>query len=488
MGRNHSPRQAVTWDGALVWNVKSPVIRGKTTALIMVPLFLLPVAVKRSAIRLVKWNKSIDVKGADVLAIRTRLPVDGETVERPNEPAAITVSKCQGRRCMTQVMGSLLSRDYNHCIVRCQQLNGNQGSATNSDDVKTRRNVRKKSAKKVKGSTTQPKVSRDGISECSMKYALAIASPFHLDAMGSCVPHFPSRPTFKTMGFVRSAQITIGSAGVGGAFFMPTVANDNVFMTTTKAGYSTADLYMSSSTSTDYSARLNLPYAGNELVGSDMAFRIVSAGVRVNYTGTELNRGGTMYGYVSSSHQPLTTTIGTTSNITAATLSALTTTIIKPVGEVLELSMFGIDDQEVRLTSARTDQDLLWPFQTQQIANAASVPVSDFGCPIAVVLVTGTPGNTFRVEYVQHVEYVGAASAAMQTPTHSDARGFEIVQEAASTLPLVIASTGKRAEPVMRDLIRRGIRELAPVGRALVRSAADYFLPGSGAVVSSLLR
>ena len=79
----------------------------------------------------------------------------------------------------------------------------------------------------------------------------------------------------------------------------------------------------------------------------------------------------------------------------------------------------GSDDRQIAV---------LYPYSGMQRANNAE---STVGAAILGFIVTGAVGNTFEVEYVQHVEYIGRNTNSFQTPSHADAQGFSNVTAAA---------------------------------------------------------
>lgn len=85
-------------------------------------------------------------------------------------------------------------------------------------------------------------------------------------------------------------------------------------------------------------------------------------------------------------------------------------------------------------------------------------------------------GNVFEVEYCQHVEYIGPLTSALHTPTHSDARGFEIVSTAAQRLPAARVESPQVSLPtLMFNEIRQVLHETAPVA---VRGAGNFLRAG----------
>lgn len=56
------------------------------------------------------------------------------------------------------------------------------------------------------------------------------------------------------------------------------------------------------------------------------------------------------------------------------------------------------------------------------------------GTPIMTIIFTGKAGNQYRCRVIEHVEYIGVTPDAVATPNMTDAKGFELVQAAASLM------------------------------------------------------
>jgi hypothetical protein len=89
---------------------------------------------------------------------------------------------------------------------------------------------------------------------------------------------------------------------------------------------------------------------------------------------------------------------------------------------------------------------------------------------------TGPVGNTFEVELVEHIEYVGVATSAMVTPSHSDARGFQVVNTAAQLVQQKATQRPTAPRPsLMKEAIIETLNSLRPVaafGSKIMRSPA----------------
>jgi hypothetical protein len=327
------------------------------------------------------------------------------------------------------------------------------------------------------------------LSHCAHKYATAISAPWDPEAQGCCIPTFPSKSSQKSTAWSRFT-VTIGTAGIGFVMMSPTLANDNRV-----AHYSSATFAGTafSAVATGVSAAtINTPWNQGTLTGTsttppNVSGRLVSVGMSSQYTGTVLNQGGLVYALVEPNH-------GNLNNFAVANLSAYQETKISRVtsGKIWLVGA-GIDAQEVQYPEYTLTNQSLYPFSQNQVVDPA---FSACGAAILGYIFTGVPGNTFQVEIVQHMEYVGAATSTMATPTHSDARGFEMVNTAANRLPqMSVAKPHASVASLMGSALKEISHELAPYARNGVRmigaaglTAAGTYLTGNPALGAGLGR
>jgi len=367
---------------------------------------------------------------------------------------------------------SPVSEDWEEVHGRVAFLNGNHGEATNSDDVKKRAQARRARQRGRVNRRPRRAARRQvpvggvvGLSPCAAKYALAIARPFAPGAAGACIPVFPSPDSQKVSCIQRAVTLVVGTAGVGGAFLAPSASNNHANVAVTTAQYSGTNLSIPSpglpgEWITGFPS--SLPYNGNELGPSDygpagVRSRIVSFGVRVTYTGTQLDMGGQIAGFFDPSHN------GVSQGVTW-TLANMTTQPYVSYETVDRRMNFQIQTASVDAIEVAFE-----PGARQYSTNMTGSDHDNSGYSgvrndaIGVIMVVGKPGTTFNLEIVTHVEYVGAPCSAALTPTHTDARGFEIVQQAAGQLARSTASNRTDNWTVMRRLITGALRDLAPV-------------------------
>lgn len=136
----------------------------------------------------------------------------------------------------------------------------------------------------------------------SANYAKTLVDPF--TGPSACIPDFPSVPSLKSRVFAKGVAYT-GTASFGYVAINPraAVASDQDFVSYTDATYALSTV----STAAALTAKSNSQFAAADIgVTDDLATsRIVSAGIRARYQGTELNRGGVFLGFQHPTHASL---------------------------------------------------------------------------------------------------------------------------------------------------------------------------------------
>lgn len=291
------------------------------------------------------------------------------------------------------------------------------------------------------------------MSGCAAHYALTIAAPFDTRAIGACVPTFPARMSQKI-----SAR-TFGTLAVGTSIgfiaVSPCVAADQP-----SCWYSTGAYISDTMTIEPYSLSpgiISIPQTtlvnngnlftdGGAVTPSTLTARVVSVGLRIRYSGTELNRGGTIYGLVTPDH-------GNINGAGVSFMGSFKECIKVPVGrQWTELVVSAVDPDEtvypdgstlISLGSAGSGAAeairMLYPYSQGASITASAVAV---GAPVAAFIVTGHPGNHFEFELITHLELIGRSVQAVSTKSHSDVQGMSDVTQAAGSAASMRGSSG----------------------------------------------
>jgi hypothetical protein len=143
------------------------------------------------------------------------------------------------------------------------------------------------------------------ISDCTHNYARALSNPF--TGPLACVPSSPSVLSYKLKAFSKG-EFSTGTSNFGFIIADPFtgIANDVAFVHHSTATYTLTSIAPLFSAQTAF-AQSNSPFL-NAAFGSGAnanQYRVVAAGLRIRYIGTELNRGGTIIGFSDPTHSTL---------------------------------------------------------------------------------------------------------------------------------------------------------------------------------------
>lgn len=330
------------------------------------------------------------------------------------------------------------------------------------------------------------------LSPCAEKFAIACAKPFSVQARGACNPNGSERFTQKVTGFVRF-QVTIGTNGVGFVLVSPCVANDcltlwisNSLFTGTKA----APLSATNTAVTGVSGVnvSNLPYTSTQLTGSQelvqaqITGRIVAAGVRLTYTGQEQTMGGMVY----TLHDPFHNNV---SGMGVSDITLFRQSMRKAVNrEQFEFSMYPLTNQEdnfpYQVGSPNGPQNatyVTYPFAingdcsfytayngTTNYTWSTGVTATYQGAPVGVAILTGTAGNIFEGELIEHIEYSGSLSQNMLSKAHSDIIGGQQVRVAVTQAEEMAGNSGNGTNDIMRYMGKALAEVLKETSRAFL--------------------
>jgi len=181
--------------------------------------------------------------------------------------------------------------------------------------------------------------------------------------------------------------------------------------------------------------------------------RMVSVGMRVQYTGTALNESGLFYCYHDPAHASL-------SGVSPSNIGAFGDACIEAVRrDPCTLSVFPVNSNEFEFAGqsplTNTAGEILsinYPYSQgtylwdatygsatalTAVTLAASTGTYGLyvGAPVGVIAITGVAGQTVHLEVIQHAEYAGVGAAASLTTTHSDIEGAQLVRTAALEVP-----------------------------------------------------
>lgn len=318
-----------------------------------------------------------------------------------------------------------------------------------------------------------PKV-RPTMSKCAWKYALAVCDPFAPAARGACIPS-GSASSHKVHAFLRF-DVTIGTAGTAIVQICPSLAGNLPSLFYTNASWpgtsnqpfaSNGTLGTTSPLASTFSTgwsegTANLPYIAHTLygnainggVGSPIIGKIVSAGLRAQYTGTVMNMSGLQYCYHDPAHE-------STSGLTVARIGNFADSDVKGTSHMTcTTTVFGVEDSEMQFPEGdldlngigSTSVNYTYPYSQNNywanvysdttittgvavVATGVGLTGVPIGNPIAVMGFTGVAGQTIHCEYIVHAEYTGMLASSMATPVSADPQSAAMVRTAALALP-----------------------------------------------------
>lgn len=277
-----------------------------------------------------------------------------------------------------------------------------------------------------------------------VKYLMALSNPFHEMVRGVHVPDPSAQASFKTSG---KGRVVVSIPASSQLMFFPqySTASDTPFGLTISgtiasfAGASAVLSYPTAPVGLTYTVLTNagLPFTQNTLYSGRVGFRQVVSGIKVRYTGTVLNRGGTAIWYEDPSHYQ---GIFTPVQATGTTLTAMS-------------AIWGVQPN-ARYTSFNSadEHEFIWSPQVgaaQQTGAFENLPQNQvFGTgdggwvatengytpvrfgdtaagqvisiPREVLILrnsTATAAIEFTIEFITHAEFTGGTVTAMHTPS-----------------------------------------------------------------------
>lgn len=313
------------------------------------------------------------------------------------------------------------------------------------------------------------------LSACAMRYAMAITTPWSQEALGACVPQ-PAGMTYKTYGWVRTSVI-MPANGYGFVIASPSLANDMPCLYASGNGYAGIGGEVIPIVGGLPNVGVleipcaNLPYARTQFIKSSpsqslVAGRIVSVGLRVRYTGNDINLGGQVYALREPYHasvQVRTNAGGlpfpATYDWWGAKIQTRITNFNRSWTDIADFA-YSREEQDIlswttadntMRNAAAAETVLLYPFSNGENdffdnvgVQTRTVNGTQVGIPTLGLIFTGTPGQPVAIEYIIHVEYTGPPTAGATSPSDADPVGAETVREAAADAQAATHATDER--------------------------------------------
>lgn len=325
------------------------------------------------------------------------------------------------------------------------------------------------------------------LTKCALRGLVACVDPFNAAAKGAC--NGGARNTGETLKYdvhVR-VPVTVGTGRIGVCYISPTTAYDAVCLMASNSTYA-ADNTMAVMTSNNTPVvginGITLPDAAASvedltwLTSSNapaLAGRICSAGAKLTYTGTTLNEGGTVVGYVSPVHSNVAVNPGGGTMTFGSLLALDDSRLLSP--DSPPLVAFPVCADEVNFPdpqSASTNTYMAYPYSSNDnYINGFTWNYNgvDVGSPTMLIAIQGEPGNTYILDYVQHMELIGE-KAVGATSGEADPEGFGHVYTTAAKVAKSLAeatysrrgSSTKNIWSLARSTMMSQLRKAAKVG------------------------
>lgn len=243
------------------------------------------------------------------------------------------------------------------------------------------------------------------LSSCVTDYVRALLDPF--EGPLACIPQPPCVESRKSRFWVKGTM-TIGTSGFGFVMVAPLrmAANDS------NSVYFNDGLYAGVNTSTagvgvslaNSNSSYNVLNFGDPVANPGLnQTRVVAAGVRLRYTGSELTKSGLTYPYFHRTN-----------------------------GSVVNqnvVNFYGNQGYEARAVTRAWTSVEYRPVNDSDYIYSGAVSSANFNI---CILVTGTPGNTYEFDCCSVLEISGRNVTAM-TPTHADPIGMQATQAVMSS-------------------------------------------------------
>jgi uncharacterized protein YeaC (DUF1315 family) len=297
-----------------------------------------------------------------------------------------------------------------------------QANNSNKGGRKPRRKNQNKSKKPAqkqkKKNTARPRKAPKGarqraaqfhLSMCAKDYLSVLTNPFQFIPRGVCIPDLYDSPSKKERMLSRGFFVC-GAAAVNGFVMVDTasLAFKDLLAIYASNGSYVSDGFPVTNATTGVTAGANAqaPYTSAQVgVGQgNVQYRIVGVGLRIRYTGTELNRGGRIIPFRHPQNAPFA---GYT------------------VSSVLGFNQVGtsVVDRRWHCVAYIPIDSSDYEYKTTTVAGS----VTNIGC---IGFITTNSGGTTPTQYewevVSYVEYTGTVDNV--TPSHSDIGGMSAIR------------------------------------------------------------
>lgn len=265
------------------------------------------------------------------------------------------------------------------------------------------------------------------LSPCSKEYLAVMADPFNPRIVSPCVPDLFDFPSKKVRTLVRGTFFVGTSVGYIAVSPLGSFTNDVVLATATSVGYAAPDIDVGYGNLVNNTTPANTflvfnsqnPINSNMMIGDNLGYRLVGMGVRARYTGTELNRGGTMILSRVTREPPVAYN---TAGYQFQTLLNNQTTSQYPVNRTWR-TISWTPKESVEYDFSRGNSTWFSPASPAASYGSTSL----FGPDMIIAVSGGVSGNSFDYEIIGYYEYTGQ-SLDNVSKSESDIVGLSAVR------------------------------------------------------------
>lgn len=303
-------------------------------------------------------------------------------------------------------------------------MSRNQAKNASSKQLVTRSKMQRNQPKKHKKQQRvalipNRNVSAYQLSACAQRYFEVLLNPFDTAAEElPCIPDLIDIPSYKFYTRQRGS-ITIGTTGYGFVGVSPyAYGNDqvNILSSSSTYGFSGFPVTAARSAAVLESSNSMFPWTA----ATCPSVRVVGCGLRIRYTGTELNRGGTIIPVLSNMVGDNLSGEGVSENLARPTVRTLQNNrqwagcVLKPLSP----------------SDYSYTQDLSG---TRNLISGANLAGTNIRMGVAL---TGAVGNTYEYELVIYYECIPAVSATGTvnsvpgtSKSHSDVSALSMIRD-----------------------------------------------------------
>lgn len=335
---------------------------------------------------------------------------------------------------------------------------------------KARYNTYRKPAKAAARRKYQPKTERMSkqlalkIPECSVHYIQALFDPFDTPA-GVCIPadSFPL-PSQKVKSFQRGT-FNLGTTGYGFIAVAPAPWSDvSIAWTSTDLSVGNASTIATAYTNIGLGANTKLPFnfVTDALANKSVQARVVAAGLRIRYSGTEDNRQGL---YVAHEDQDLGTTIDKSYNDVRDINQSASA---RPSGD-------GTWDQTVCYSGPSNPGNVEFTqFKYPLSNNLDNNDPASFGTWPMIIYCQGGAAQAIEFEICTHIEYIGSKVQG-KTKSHADSvtygKVLETVKDVSAIKPIA-PKEGPSAFQRFIGAVQESLPQIVDVGMSVASALA----------------